>query len=82
MGASRLRARVVVVYTLGALAASAVSTCLYLWSFAVPFGAMRAFVMVLVGVLTVLLAVGAPRRTCTPCRSHHERLAGASIRWV
>ena len=45
MGASRLRARVVVVYTLGALAASAVSTCLYLWSFAVPFGAMRAFVM-------------------------------------
>ena len=33
------------VYTLGALVASAVSTRLYLWSFAVPFGAMRAFVM-------------------------------------
>jgi hypothetical protein len=45
MGASRLRVRVVVVYTLGALAASAVSTRLYLWSFDVPFGAMRAFVM-------------------------------------
>jgi hypothetical protein len=42
---SRLRVRMAVVYTLGALAASAVSTSLYLASFELPFGVLRAFMM-------------------------------------
>jgi hypothetical protein len=60
---SRLRVRLVVVYTLAAIAASAVSTGLYLGSFDLPFGALRAFTMgyalawPLVPTLAVLLTL-------------------------
>src|SRR6185503_18121093 len=43
--APRLRLRMVVVYTLGAIAASAVSTSLYFDAFDLSFSALRAFMM-------------------------------------
>jgi hypothetical protein len=42
---SRLRVRMVVVYTLGAIAASAVSTSVYFIVFELPFAALRAFMI-------------------------------------
>jgi len=61
--APRLHLRLVVVYTLGAIAASAVSTSLYFDAFDLPFASLRAFMMgyaliwPLVPTLALLLAL-------------------------
>ena len=79
---SRLRVRLVAVYTLAAIAASAVSTGLYFASFGLPFAALRAFMMgyalawPLVPTLAVMLTLSL-RRAVLLVLGYY--LAGAAV---